>query len=74
MNLSTLVLNYLCDAYDEPSYQGKPRQRLKLHRKLAPYKISFSISSSSKSQKNQDCNAHNIMCLKTKCLLLALFL
>lgn len=41
--LPTMFLNTLCDAYDTPLFQGNPRPLLRLHRKLAPYKISFAI-------------------------------
>lgn len=44
---STMLLNTLCDAYDEPPFQETVRPMLRLHRKLAPYKISFSIPSGS---------------------------
>ncbi|XP_063915964.1 DNA polymerase subunit gamma-2, mitochondrial [Zophobas morio] len=46
---SVMLLNTLCDAYDEPIFQDNPRPLLRLHRKLAPYKISFSVPSGSKS-------------------------
>ncbi|KAF5288462.1 hypothetical protein FQR65_LT02114 [Abscondita terminalis] len=44
ISLPTMLLNTLCDAYDEPEFQGKPRPLLRLHRKLAPYKISFAVT------------------------------
>jgi DNA polymerase gamma 2 len=50
---SVMLLNTLCDAYDEPSFQDNPRPLLRLHRKLAPYKISFSIPSGPKTVIDQ---------------------
>jgi glycyl-tRNA synthetase (class II) len=47
VSLESSVLTFLCDAYDEPLFLGLPRQVLRFHRKLAPYKASFSASSSS---------------------------
>ncbi|KAJ8946170.1 hypothetical protein NQ318_004423 [Aromia moschata] len=44
IHLSTMFLNSICDAFDEPLFQGKPRELLRFHRKLAPYKISFAIA------------------------------
>lgn len=49
--LSKMLLNTLCDAYEEPPFQNEKRPLLKFHRKLAPFKIAFAISSSSKSSK-----------------------
>ncbi|KAF5293804.1 hypothetical protein FQA39_LY03289 [Lamprigera yunnana] len=46
ISLSSMLLNTICDAYDEPEFQGKTRSLLRFHRKVAPYKISFAISSS----------------------------
>ncbi|KAL3272550.1 hypothetical protein HHI36_014022 [Cryptolaemus montrouzieri] len=46
--LSNLFLNSLCDAYEEPNYQDGKRPLLRFHRKIAPYKICFAVSSSSK--------------------------
>jgi DNA polymerase gamma 2 len=46
-SLESSVLTFLCDAYDEPLFLGLPRQVLRFHRKLAPYKASFCASSSS---------------------------
>ncbi|VEN62257.1 unnamed protein product [Callosobruchus maculatus] len=44
INLPTMFLNFLCDGFDEPLFQGKPRTMLRFHRKLAPYMVSFVIS------------------------------
>jgi DNA polymerase gamma 2 len=44
ISLEGSVLTFLCDAYDEPLFLGLPRQMLRFHRKLAPYKASFSAS------------------------------
>ncbi|KAK5640978.1 hypothetical protein RI129_009525 [Pyrocoelia pectoralis] len=44
ISLSNMLLNYICDAYDEPDFLDKQRPLLRFHRKLAPYKISFAIS------------------------------
>lgn len=49
ISLSSMLLNTLCDAYDEPDFQGKPRVLLRLHRKLAPYKISFAVTATQSS-------------------------
>ncbi|KAF2882739.1 hypothetical protein ILUMI_23472 [Ignelater luminosus] len=46
ISLSSMVLNALCDAYDEVPLQNESRSLLRLHRKLTPYKISFSIIAS----------------------------
>lgn len=43
-NLFTMCLNMLCDAYDDFPFQGKKRCVFRFHRKIAPYKIGFSIS------------------------------
>lgn len=43
-----MFLNTLCDAYEEPLYHEEERPLLRFHRKLAPYKISFAITSSRK--------------------------
>lgn len=43
-----MFLNAICDAYDEPLFQEDKRQLLRLHRKLAPYRISFAVTGSSK--------------------------
>lgn len=45
---STMLLNTLCDAYEEPLYHEEKRPLLRFHRKLAPYKISFAVTSSGK--------------------------
>jgi hypothetical protein len=47
VSLDSSVLTFLCDAYAEPLFLGLPRQVLRFHRKLAPYKASFSASASS---------------------------
>ncbi|XP_069692339.1 DNA polymerase subunit gamma-2, mitochondrial isoform X3 [Periplaneta americana] len=49
VTLESTVLTYLCDAYDEPLFLGVPRNVMRFHRKLAPYKASFSASASSAS-------------------------
>jgi len=41
---TTMFLNAICDAYDEPEYKSKKRTLLRFHRKLAPYSISFAIT------------------------------
>lgn len=45
-NLFTMTLNTLCDAYDDVPYQGNTRPVLRFHRKIAPYKFSFTINNS----------------------------
>jgi len=47
VSLDSSVLTFLCDAYAEPLFLGLPRQVLRFHRKLAPYKASFTASASS---------------------------
>ncbi|KAK9887681.1 hypothetical protein WA026_000003 [Henosepilachna vigintioctopunctata] len=42
--LSNLLLNSLCDAYEEPVIQSEKRPLFRFHRKVAPYKISFSAT------------------------------
>ncbi|XP_044760094.1 DNA polymerase subunit gamma-2, mitochondrial [Coccinella septempunctata] len=49
-SLSNLFLNSLCDAYEEPVFQGEKRPLLRFHRKIAPFKISFSLPSSSNTE------------------------
>lgn len=49
-NLSHLFLNSLCDAYEEPLFQNEKRPLLRFHRKIAPFKISFSIPSSTNAE------------------------
>ncbi|KAG5877045.1 hypothetical protein JTB14_006525 [Gonioctena quinquepunctata] len=49
VNLSTMFMNAICDAYDESVFQDKPRELLRLHKKLAPYKISFAITATNQS-------------------------
>nr|CAH7712159.1 unnamed protein product [Callosobruchus chinensis] len=44
ISLPTMFLNFLCDSFDEPLFQGKPRTMLRFHRKLAPYMVSFVVS------------------------------
>lgn len=45
IQLNTLFMNTICDAYDETEYKGNKRVLLRFHRKLAPYNISFAIAS-----------------------------
>lgn len=46
IDMMTMFMNTLCDAYDEPAYKGYHRTLLRFHRKLAPYRISFAIAGS----------------------------
>ncbi|XP_050301645.1 DNA polymerase subunit gamma-2, mitochondrial [Anthonomus grandis grandis] len=46
INLTTMFMTTICDAYDESEYKGNSRTLLRFHRKLAPYRISFAIVSS----------------------------
>lgn len=46
INLSTMVLNTICDAYEEPIFKGVQRPLLHFHRKIAPIKLSFAITAS----------------------------
>ncbi|CAG9773779.1 unnamed protein product [Ceutorhynchus assimilis] len=45
IDMSSMFINTLCDAYAEPEYKDTKRTLLRFHRKLAPYSISFSIAS-----------------------------
>ncbi|KAL1498219.1 hypothetical protein ABEB36_009053 [Hypothenemus hampei] len=45
INIYTMFLNTICDAFTDSEYKGIQRTVLRFHRKLAPYKISFAISS-----------------------------
>lgn len=47
LSLECAVFTFLCDAYDETSFAGLPREVMRFHRKLAPFKLSFSASASS---------------------------
>lgn len=49
VSLTSLFLNTICDAYDQSAYKGISRTLLRFHRKLAPYRISFAISTSTYS-------------------------
>ncbi|XP_008196614.1 DNA polymerase subunit gamma-2, mitochondrial [Tribolium castaneum] len=49
----TMLLNTICDAYEEPLFQEKERPLFRFHRKLAPYKISFSVPSGTKAVTNE---------------------
>ncbi|XP_068084430.1 DNA polymerase subunit gamma-2, mitochondrial [Anabrus simplex] len=49
INLDGAVFTFLCDAYDETTFLGLPREIMRFHRKLAPYKASFAAASSSAS-------------------------
>ncbi|CAH1116035.1 unnamed protein product [Phaedon cochleariae] len=49
VNLSTILLNSICDAFDEAPFQDKKRLLFRFHRKLAPYKISFALSGSNQA-------------------------
>ncbi|XP_060521464.1 DNA polymerase subunit gamma-2, mitochondrial isoform X2 [Cylas formicarius] len=44
INMAVMFLNTICDAFDETTFNAKSRTLLRLHRKLAPYKISFAVS------------------------------
>jgi len=48
VSLETSVMIFICDAFDELLFQDLPRQVMRFHRKIAPYKASFSASASSK--------------------------
>lgn len=71
VSLPTMLMNTICDAYEELKFNDKTRPVLRLHRKICPYKISFAISSPSKLPDLRDlaqylCNllrAKNISCL-----------
>nr|CAD7576214.1 unnamed protein product [Timema californicum] len=44
--LECAVFTFLCDSHDEVRLSGVPKEVMRFHRKLAPYKLSFSASSS----------------------------
>ncbi|XP_028142532.1 DNA polymerase subunit gamma-2, mitochondrial [Diabrotica virgifera virgifera] len=49
INLPTIFLNTICDAYQEPVFQDKVRPMFHFHRKLAPFKLSFAMTGSSQA-------------------------
>ncbi|XP_049801370.1 DNA polymerase subunit gamma-2, mitochondrial [Schistocerca nitens] len=49
LSVECAVFTFLCDAYDETAFAGLPREVMRFHRKLAPFKLSFSASASSSS-------------------------
>nr|XP_022916848.1 DNA polymerase subunit gamma-2, mitochondrial isoform X1 [Onthophagus taurus]XP_022916849.1 DNA polymerase subunit gamma-2, mitochondrial isoform X2 [Onthophagus taurus] len=74
ISLQSMLINTLCDAYDATLHQNTSRIMFRFHRKLAPYKISFSISKSQKNASTEDLlqlaifiskqlREHNISCL-----------
>lgn len=71
ISLPTMIINTLCDAYDERTFHNENKPLLRLHRKLAPYKISFAIPSTGGSEELNDLalylckelRLHNISCL-----------
>lgn len=66
-----MVINTLCDSYKELPFHGEPRPLFRIHRKLAPYKISFAITRSKSTDDLidlawflcRDLRAHHISCL-----------
>ncbi|CAG9839687.1 unnamed protein product [Diabrotica balteata] len=49
INLPTIFLNAICDAYQEPVFQDNVRPMFHFHRKLAPFKLSFAMTGSSQA-------------------------
>lgn len=49
IDMTTMFINAICDAHDEPEYKGHKRTLLRFHRKLAPYSISFAVAGVSSS-------------------------
>nr|CAD7460102.1 unnamed protein product [Timema tahoe] len=49
--LECAVFTFLCDSHDEVRLSGVPKEVMRFHRKLAPYKLAFSASSSSTSEE-----------------------
>ncbi|KAK7788801.1 hypothetical protein R5R35_010912 [Gryllus longicercus] len=54
-SLENAVITFLCDAYDESTSMNLSREVMRFHRKIAPYKASFSISSSTTSTCSDLC-------------------
>uniref|UniRef100_A0A1B6DQ67 Anticodon-binding domain-containing protein n=1 Tax=Clastoptera arizonana TaxID=38151 RepID=A0A1B6DQ67_9HEMI len=49
----TSALTFLSDAYNEPTVMGSSKKVLRLHRKLAPYKICFAAAPTSNAVKDE---------------------
>ncbi|CAH0564268.1 unnamed protein product [Brassicogethes aeneus] len=62
ISTTAMFLNALCDSYEEPVSQGKPRPLLHFHRKLAPYKLSFAITSQKASTLSELCDLALFLC------------
>lgn len=54
IHLGTMYLNTICDAYEILKLQDGERHLLKFHRKLAPYKVGFSLSHPQNGQLYED--------------------
>ncbi|XP_018323704.1 DNA polymerase subunit gamma-2, mitochondrial [Agrilus planipennis] len=52
INLSSMILNFICDAYEEPPYHEGVRPMMRIHRKLAPYKVAFTLSTNAGVMNN----------------------
>nr|CAD7202831.1 unnamed protein product [Timema douglasi] len=51
--LECAVFTFLCDSHDEVQLSGVPKEVMRFHRKLAPYKLAFSASSSSSATSEE---------------------
>ncbi|XP_074030654.1 DNA polymerase subunit gamma-2, mitochondrial [Leptinotarsa decemlineata] len=49
INLTSMFMNSICDAFDETLVVNKARKLLRLHKKLAPFKISLAVSGADQS-------------------------
>ncbi|GJQ72455.1 hypothetical protein Trydic_g3530 [Trypoxylus dichotomus] len=54
ISTGAMLLNILCDAYEEPDPKGDGRLMFRFHRKLSPYKVSFALPKSRESSTNED--------------------
>nr|CAD7407973.1 unnamed protein product [Timema cristinae] len=51
--LECAVFTFLCDSHDEVQLSDVPKEVMRFHRKLAPYKLAFSASSSSSATSEE---------------------
>ncbi|KAI4456913.1 glycyl-trna synthetase/dna polymerase subunit gamma-2 [Holotrichia oblita] len=54
ISTGTMLLNTLCDAYEEPNEKVDGRLLFRFHRKLSPYKVSFALPKVNVSSVNED--------------------
>lgn len=75
VSLASMFLNSIAECYEETNLFDEHREVLRFHRKIAPYKISFSnsITGNSNKQEMQDLSLYICLLLKNlyiSCLLL----